>query len=99
MPEDIVDKVLIVTSVNALTELATGDFVYQVTFGYYVKSTPEIINRIIPANMREMYSTSKNIIINEVSLLIKTDEIPYKVGSKWKMKIRKNGTLSLVKAE
>jgi len=98
VPEDIVDKVLIVTSVNTLPELATGDFICQVTFGYYVKSAPEIINRIIP-NMREMYSTSKNIVINEVTLLIKTDEIPYKVGSKWKMKIRKNGTLSLIKVE
>jgi hypothetical protein len=97
--EDIVDKVLVVTSVNVLTELATGDFIYQVTFGYYVKSSPEIINRIIPASSREMYSTSKNMIINEVSLLVKTDEVPYKVGSKWRMRIRKNGALSLVKAE
>jgi hypothetical protein len=95
---DIIDKVLTVTSVNVLTELATGDLLYQVTFGYYIKNAPEIINRI-PPNARESASTSKFVVINEVFLIIKADEVPYKVGSKWKMKIHKNGTLNLVEAK
>jgi hypothetical protein len=93
--EAIVDKVLTVTSVNVVTELATGDLAYQVTFGYYAKNTPELINRI-PANIREPFMMSKNIAINEITLLIKVDEVPYKVGSKWKMKISNKGTLNMV---
>jgi hypothetical protein len=98
MSEAIIDKVFTVTSVNVVTELATGDLAYQVTLGCYMKSTPEIINRI-PANAREPYLTSKNIAINEITLLIKVDEVPYKVGSKWKMKIHKNGTLNIVEVK
>ena len=98
MPEDIIDKTLTVTSVNVVTELATGDFIYQVTFGYYTRNTPEILARIIP-NMRDMFSSTKNIVINEITLLVKSDEVPYRVGSKWKMKIHKNGSLNLVEAK
>jgi hypothetical protein len=98
MAEYIVEKTLTVTGIGVTTELATGDFVYQVSFGYYAKTTPEILSRI-PPNMREMYSASKSIVINEFSLFIKTDEVPYKTGSKWKLRIRKNGTLNLVESK
>jgi hypothetical protein len=96
--EDILDKVLTVTGISLVTELTTGELIYQVVFGNYVKTMPEIINRL-PPNMREPMLMSKSIAINEVSMLIKVDEVPYKVGSKWKMKIHKNGTLSLVEAK
>lgn len=98
MSEDIVDKVLTVTSISLVTELTTGDFIYQVTFGYHAKITPEMISRL-PPNTREPLSASKTLAINEVSILIKVDEVPYKVGSKWKMKIHKKGTLNLVEAK
>lgn len=92
------DKELTVTSVGIVTEVATGDLAYQVTFGYHAKNTPEILSRI-PPDAREPLMGSKSIAINEISLFIKTDEVPYKVGSKWRMKIHKNGTLSLAEAK
>jgi hypothetical protein len=98
LPEDIIDKTLKVTSVNVVTELATGDFIYQVTFGYYTRNTAEILARI-PPNMREMLSSTKNIIINEITLLVKAVEVPYRVGSEWKIKINKKGSLNLVEAK
>jgi hypothetical protein len=99
VPEDIVEKVLIVTSVSSVTEAATGNYAYQVTFGYYIKNTPEVLSRmVIPDNMRAAYN-SNYVLINEIVLLLKAEEVPYKVGSKWKMKIHKNGTFNLVKSE
>lgn len=95
MSENIVDKTLTVTSINTVTELTTGELMYQLTLGYSIRNTPEITNRV-PANAREPFLMSKNVVVNEVTLLIKAEEIPYKVGSKWKMKIHKNGTLNLV---
>jgi hypothetical protein len=97
MSDSIVDKTLTVISASVVTELATGDFVYQVSFGYYTKNTPEILNRI-PPSMREAFS-GKNIAISEAMLLIKASAVPYKVGSEWKLKIHKNGSLSLVEAK
>jgi len=94
MSENMVDKTLVVTSVNVVTELATGNLAYQVTFGEYIKSTPEIINRL-PANVRENYPGNQ-IAVNEILLLIKTDKAPYTVGSKWELKVHKDGTLNLV---
>jgi hypothetical protein len=98
MSDSIVDKTLIVIGASVVTELATGDFIYQVTFGYYTENTPEILSRI-PTNMRETFSVGKNIAITEATLLIKADVVPYKVGSEWKLKIHKNGSLSLVEAK
>ena len=98
MSENIVDKTFIVTSVTVITELATGDLVYQVILGNYVKNTQEIMSRI-PPNAREPFLASKNIAVNEISLLLNVDEVPYKVGSKWSMKVHKNGALSLVEAK
>jgi len=97
MSEDFTEKILIVTSASTAVELATGDLINQVTFGYYIQNSPEILGRI-PANARENFM-GKQITFNELSLLFKAEEIPYKVGSKWKLKIHKNGTLSMVEVK
>lgn len=97
MSNNTLDKTLIVTSVTLLTEIVSGDFIYQVVFGYYTKNTPEILSRM-PAETRGTFMGNQ-IAINEMSLLIKTDTVPYKVGSKWKLTIRKNGTMNLVEAK
>jgi hypothetical protein len=95
--ENIVDKTLEVLAVSNTMELATGEVIFQVTLGRYIDNSGEILSRI-PPNMREIYS-GKKIAVIEVSLFIKKDQIPYRVGSKWRLKIRKNGTLNLVEAK
>lgn len=97
MSECIVDKTLVVTGVTVVTELATGDLIYQVVFGEHVKNTPEILSRL-PANTRDAYVGNK-IAVNEVMMIMKVEEVPYKVGSKWKLKIQEDGNLSLVEVK
>ena len=97
MSDYIVDKILVVIGVGVVTELATGDFINQVTFGYYAQNTPEILKRI-PTPVRENFS-GKQIGIAELTLFIKADEVMYKVGSKWHLRINKNGTLNLAAVE
>lgn len=98
MAEDIVGKTLEVLIIANATELATGDLIHQVILGEYINNTPEVLSRI-PTNMRESY-TAKKIGVGEITLFIKKkEEIPYKVGSKWRLKIHKNGTLNLVEAK
>ncbi|MGD0202658.1 MAG: hypothetical protein ABSC20_01975 [Candidatus Bathyarchaeia archaeon] len=97
MPECVVNKILTVTGVNVISEMATGDLAYQVNFGYYVENKPEIIARI-PSAIRENF-VGKQIAFNELSLIFKTDKVLYAVGSKWNLKIFKNGNLSLVAAK
>jgi hypothetical protein len=98
MSECVMAKTLTVTNVNVITELATGDLIYQVMFGNYIRTTPEILSRI-PPNAREPLAASKNIAVSEMTLFIKTNEVPYKVGSKWNIRISKNGRLNLVEAK
>ena len=93
MPNTI-EKILCVTGVTLLTEIVSGDFIYQVVFGYYTKNTPEILSRM-PPETRGTFMGNQ-IAINEMSLLVKTNTVPYKVGSKWKLTIQENGTLNLV---
>ena len=95
MTENLAEKTLTVTSVNIITELATGELINQVTFGYNIENTGEILGRI-PSAMRENF-LGKQLVFNELSLLFKAKEVPYKIGSKWKLKLHKNGTINLVK--
>jgi hypothetical protein len=97
MSEYIVDRILIVTNVATITELSTGDLINQVSFGYYVENTPEILNRL-PSPLRENFP-GKQIGLAELILFIKTSEVMYKVGSKWHLTITKEGTLSLAAVE
>ncbi|HMK94080.1 MAG TPA: hypothetical protein VK536_01640 [Candidatus Limnocylindrales bacterium] len=93
MPDYIVDKVLTVLNVATITELATGDLINQVNFGNYIENTQEVLNRF-PASVRENF-TGKQIGVSELILFIKTEEVTYKVGSKWHLKIHKEGIMNL----
>lgn len=93
MSEYIVDKILTVTNVATVTELSTGELINQVNFGHYIDNTPEILNRL-PAPFRENFP-GKQIGVSELILLIKIDEVMYKVGSKWHLKVDKEGTMTL----
>ncbi len=92
-----ISKMLTVLNINTATELTTGDNMYQVVLGYYTERTPEIMNRI-PDALKQT-AIGKQIGITELVLFIKKQEIPYRVGSKWELTIRDNGTLNLVEAK
>lgn len=96
MSEDIVTKTFSVISINPAIELATGDNIYQVAFGEYVDITPELLSRL-PQPMRQIYASSNKIGATHVILFIKMTEIPYTVGSKWKITVGSDGSLKIVK--
>jgi len=93
MPSNLFDRDLTAISVAPVTGLASGDSIYQVIFGNYVEATPEIIDRLPPQLKQGL---SKQIPITELTLFMKAAEIPYRIGSKWKLTIRDDGTLNLV---
>lgn len=90
---DNVDKILTVTNVATITDLSTGELTNQVSFGHYIENTPEVQSRL-PLPLRENFP-GKQIGIAELILFIKTDVVVYRVGSKWHLKIDKEGTLIL----
>ena len=96
MSEDIVTKTFSVISISPAIELATGDNINQVVFGEYVGITPELLNRL-PPPVRQQYAAVKKIGAVHVVVFIKTTEIPYTIGSKWKITIGSDGTLKIVK--
>ncbi len=97
MSEFLVEKTVVVTQISNTIELATGDLIYSVFFGEFIDTTPEVLSRlpgISPANY-----PGKKIGAVWFMLNLKTDTVPYKVGSKWKLKIQENGLISLAELE
>ena len=97
MSDYIVEKTLVVAGITVLTELATGDVLYQIMFVEYIDNTDDVLRRI-PPSVRENFLGNK-IAANNVIIFLKTEEVPYKVGSKWNLKINQDGTTNLVKAQ
>ncbi len=93
MPPNVFERDVTAISVAPITELASGNSIYQVIFGNYIEATPEIIDRLPPQAKQGL---AKQIPITELTFFIKGAEIPYRIGSKWKLSIKEDGTLSLV---
>lgn len=92
----IVEKELTVTGIGIVYELATGEPLYQVNFGEFINSTPELAGRLTAMSGGALFN-GKKIAANWLILNIKTDgAIPYKVGSKWKFTVKEDGTTNLV---
>jgi hypothetical protein len=97
MSEFLVEKTVTVTQISNTIELATGDLMYTVFFGEFIDVTPEVLSRIpgmSPANY-----PGKKLGAVWFTLNLKTDKVPYKVGSKWTLKIQENGIVSLAELE
>jgi hypothetical protein len=96
MPEFLIEKTVIVTQISNTIELATGELIYSVFFGEFIDATPEVLSRFPPSPVTY---PGKKISAMWFMLNLKTDKVPYKVGSKWKLKIQENGVISLVELE
>jgi hypothetical protein len=95
MSAPMIEKSLIVTGIGMVYELTTGEPMYQVNFGEYLDSTPELTSRLSAASGTPF--NGKKIAANWLLLNIKTTGVvPYKVGSKWKLTVEDNGSTSLV---
>lgn len=83
---------LVVLTITDGVERASGDPLHLVEFGQYVTATPEVLARFDSKGM-------KRISAKWLDLFYKGEPVPYVVGSKWKLTVSDDGSLSLVKAK
>ena len=79
-----------VVNVGRITSAADGSLIYQVAFGMIIK----------PAQGMPIAPGSKELAANTIIIYFKSSkEVPYKVGSKWKLKIADDGQITLNKVK
>ncbi len=96
MPNHLLEKDLVVYAITPVTEVMSGDTLYQITLGEYVRATPEVVNRIgvaPPGGAKEVPATWMLFNVK------RNGELPYKVGSKWRMTVSEDGSVSLAMAQ
>jgi hypothetical protein len=97
MSEFLIEKDVFVSGIGNTIEIATGELIYSVSFSENIDATPEVLSRLPPLTPPAVYP--KKIPAMWFVLNLKTNEVPYKVGSKWKLKIQTNGTISLAEVK
>lgn len=85
------EKDVEVIQVTRAIESVSGDYIYQVTFGQIVDVDEELRKTVpTPPNSK----APKKIAPTTFSIFIdSTEPIPYRVGSKWKMRVGDNGSI------
>lgn len=87
--QTIFSKPVEVIAVNRAVEAVTGESIYQVIFGEVVGLTPEM-RQHFPQPVGSM--PPREIGANVLILFFKSEvAAPYKVGSKWKVKVSPDG--------
>ncbi len=77
-----------VVNVGRITSAIDGSLIYQVVFGKIAK----------PTEGMPTPSGSKEIAPTTLLMYFKSEkEIPYKVGSKWKLTVSESGNISLTR--
>jgi hypothetical protein len=87
-----VEKDLVVYQVFPITEVATGNIIYQVLFGEYVDVTPDILDRM---DMMPGQPIPRRVPVMWLALNMKDDTVPYRVGSKWRATMDEQGNINL----
>ena len=91
-------KNLTVISVTPVSSVESGEILYQVAFGKYVKMTEQLAKRI---PQQQANGLPKEIGINEIILISKfSSQIPYAVGSKWRFSLNEtDGEIKLTQVK
>ncbi|MGA2628368.1 MAG: hypothetical protein ABSF63_15055 [Candidatus Bathyarchaeia archaeon] len=88
------EKEVAVLGIYPTVEMTTGLPIYYVSFGSVVDMTPEIANRIGLSQPLTAKAKPASMMV-----WFKCDgEVPYRVGSKWKMTVAEDGQVSLTQA-
>lgn len=84
-----VEVIQITRAINSVT----GDYIYQITFGQIVEVDEELRRAVAtPPNSKP----PKKVAPTTFSIFIDSSEpMPYKVGSKWKVSVKDNGSISV----
>ena len=88
-------KVVEVFAVTRVTEGLTGESIAQVTFGEMAELTPDL--RPFFPSQPTGGMPPKRVGANQLVLFYwGHGEVPYKIGSRWKLRVAPNGALSLI---
>lgn len=93
MSDKIVERTLTVIGVTTANDFTSGETLYQVAFGQFVNVTQEMIDRL-PAQLR-LFGVGTQQGVNELILLIRAKEVPYRVGTQWKFIVNNDGSMKL----
>lgn len=86
-----------VIQVTRAVEGHTGDSIFQVQFGAAIEVDDEL-RRFIPTT--PFSKPQKLVYPNVLTLFIKSDQpLPYRVGSRWVIRVQTDGRLSLEEAK
>ena len=97
LAEYIMEKKLVLLSLNGSTELKSGDYIVAANFGEVIDNTPEIASRmeISPGSNP---SGPRQIGTPMIIIFLKLEYAsPFTVGTTWKLSIDKAGSVSLTK--
>ena len=93
------ERVLVVYSIVPTTEVTTRETIYQVLLGEFVDMTPDLLN-VITQNQQALEQPvqipANRIPVLWLAINFKGGEVPYLVGSRWKLTIKENGNMDLV---
>jgi hypothetical protein len=91
------EREVTVISIQPAVEAATGDNLFAVILGEFIEKTPEALARI-PATLQNLMVMGNQITVNWMAYYVKSKgELPYVIGSKWKLLIKDDGTVTLEK--
>ncbi|SRR5579875_840787 len=86
-----------VIQVTRAVEGHTGDSIFQVQFGEVIEVDEEL-RRFIPTT--PFSKPQKFVYPNVLTLFVKSSEpLPYRVGSRWVIRVQRDGRMSLEEAE
>lgn len=88
------EKIVEVLAVTRVTEGLTGNPIAQITFGELAEITPEL-RQFFPIQVGGG-RPPKRVGMNQLQLFYwGQGQIPYKVGTKWKLRVSPSGEISL----
>ncbi len=92
----IFEKEVEVVLVSRATESATGDLIYQVTFGERVNIDGELRKSL---QQLQNSKPPKEILPTILNVFISSDgPLPYRIGSRWRIEITDNGSITVKEA-
>lgn len=87
------DDTLEVISVGRVTDITTGDLIYQIQFGHMIE-VDEQMRKNIPQPLGAVPMRQQASVVL-VLMLDFEGSVPYKVGSKWTLSISERGNIAL----
>lgn len=90
---NIIDSEVTVTGITPSVDLESGEEVYQINFTKKVQITEKTTELLKKSN--QVLPLTGHINVIQVLTYIPTKKIPYQIGSRWKLRIKEDGEISI----